>query len=327
MELDPEVAAALKETGRYMIQSNLDTYEGIVAMRNEVNRIGELFNATLDRSGVVTESRVIPGPPDAPELTIRIHRPEGVTRDGAKLLPCLYHVHGGGMVAGSAVRDDGILLGLVRQLKCVATSVEYRLAPEHRGPALATDAYHGLKWVCANARALGIDEDRIVLGGISGGGGVAAAACIMARDLGGTKLCLQWLITPQLSDRNDTPSAHGDWLGWPRHLNVGAWKAVLGDRYGTDNVSPYEAAPRAKDLAGLPPTFIEVATLEVFRDDGINYAQRLLHAGIQTELHVYAGGFHGFHLFAPKSRVAKLAAEARVSALRRAWWPLGDSLG
>ena len=122
MKLDPEITEALKETGQYMIQSDLDSMEGVIAMRNEVNRIGELFNAKLDRSGVVTESRVIPGPLDNPELTMRIHRPE---KPAPGPLPCLFHVHGGGMVAGSAVRDDGLLLGLVRTLGCVATSVEY----------------------------------------------------------------------------------------------------------------------------------------------------------------------------------------------------------
>ena len=218
MKLDPEIEAALKLVGDRLIQSDLDTIGGVLTMRNEVNRIGELFNATLDRSGVITESRSIPGPPDAPQLTIRIHGPEGA--QGA--LPCLFHVHGGGMVAGSAQRDDGMLLGLVRTLGCVATSVEYRLAPEHRAPAMSTDCYWALKWVCSNAASLGIDADRIALGGISGGGGVAAAAALMARDLGGTKLCLQWLITPQLDDRNATASAHGDWIGWPRRLNVGA---------------------------------------------------------------------------------------------------------
>ena len=318
MELDPEIAAALKVVGDRLIQSDLDTMEGVIAMRKEVDRIGELFNATLDRSGVVTDSRIIPGPPGAPELAIRIHRPSETTPDAR---PCLFHVHGGGMVAGSARRDDGMLLGIVRTLGCVATSVEYRLAPEHRAPAMSTDCYWALKWVCANARSLGIDPERIVLGGISGGGGVAAAAALMARDLGGTKLCLQWLITPQLDDRNDTPSAHGDWIGWPRRLNVGAWKAVLGERYGTDKVTAYDSAARAQDLTGLPPTYIEVASMEVFRDEGIDYASRLLRAGVQTELHVYAGGFHGFHLFAPEARLSKLAAEARVSALRRAWWP------
>ena len=176
MELDPEIAAALRVVGDRLIQSNLDTMDGLVMMRNEVNRIGELFNATLDRGGVTTESRVIPGSPDCPHLTIRIHRPEKVARGP---MPCLFHAHGGGMVAGSAA--------------------------------------------------------------------------VMARDLGGTKLCFQWLITPQLDDRNDTPSAHGDWIGWPRRLNVGAWKAVLGERYGTDRVTGHDSAPRANDLSGLPP--------------------------------------------------------------------------
>ena len=321
MELDPEIAAALRSAGDRFIQSNLDTPEGIATMREEVNRIGEMFNATLDRSGVVTESRVIPGPPGAPDLTIRIHRPEA---GASSSLPCLFHVHGGGMVAGSARRDDGMLLHLVRTLGCVATSVEYRLAPEHRAPAMGTDCYWALKWVCSQSVSLGIDPNRVVLGGISGGGGVAAAAALMARDLGGAKVCLQWLITPQLDDRNATPSAHEDWIGWPRRLNVGAWKAVLGHRYGTNAVTPYDAPARAANLAGLPPTFIEVASMEVFRDEGIDYASRLLRAGVQTELHVYAGGFHGFHLFAPEARVSKLAAEARASALRRAGWPAGD---
>ncbi len=321
MQLDPEIAAALEAVGDRLIQSDLDTMEGITAVRNEVNRIGELFNATLDRSGVITESRVIPGPPDAPELTIRIHRPE----KASGLLPCLFHLFGGGMVAGSAVRDDGLLIPLVRQLGCVATSVAYRLAPEHRAPAASTDAYTALKWVCAHTSELGIDPERVILGGLSGGGGVAAATAVMARDLGGTKVCLQWLITPMLDDRNTSASANGTWIGWPRKLNVGAWKAVLGERYGTDRVTGHDSAPRAKHLGGLPPAFIEVGTMEVFRDECIDYATRLLHAGVQTELHVYAGGFHGFHLFALNARLTRLAVDARLSALRRAWWPAGET--
>jgi acetyl esterase/lipase len=316
MELDAEVAAGLQSEAvkNFMRSTRLDTMEDILLRRAERARLAETRNAVLDRTGVQTEMRTIPGPPNAPDLTIRIHRPETISAP----LPCLFFVHGGGMVVGTSLQDDEFLVALVRALNCAATSIDYRLAPEHPAPAAAWDCYAGLKWITEHAGELGIDANRLAIGGTSGGGGIAACAAIIARDQG-LKLCFQYLIYPQLDDRGITPSSRGDWTGWTKVLNTGAWRAVLGDRMGTDAVTPYEAAARIKDLSGMAPTYIDVGAMELFRDESIDYVTRLLQAGIATEFHIYPGCCHGFDLFAPNARVSKMAAANRRAALARAW--------
>ncbi len=316
MHLDPEIAAGLAAVTASQNRSvtSIDSYEDILAARAQIARTAELWNGKLDRSGVETELRDIPGPAGAPGLQLRIHRPKG----GAANLHALYFIHGGGMVAGDFTHVDGNLLPLVRDLGCIATSVTYRIAPEHPAPAATEDCCAGLEFVMRNAATLGMDASRIALGGISGGGGIAATTAIMARDRG-ILPCLQYLIYPQLDERRHWSSAQADFPGWTRGMNEGAWRAVLGDRYETDRVTPYDAASRATDLAGLPPAYIDAGAMEVFRDPVIDYAARLLAAGVQTELHIWPGACHGFDLFAPNAAISRMAVAARRGALRRAW--------
>ncbi len=321
MKLDPELRAVLAEVNARRTLVTLDSAEDIAAKRAQNLSLTEQLNRALDRSGVITEIRSIPGAGSGTRLDLRLHRPA----QSAGLLPCLYSVHSGGMVSGTALMDDRILVPLVREFNCVAASVDYRLAPEFRAPAATEDCYAGLAWLAGNAAALDIDAGRIAIYGISGGGGIAATTALMARDRGGPALCFQQLIYPQLDDRNVTPSSHGEWLGWTRAMNVGAWRAVLGQRAGSPDVGPHQAAARARDLSGLPATFIEVGGMEIFRDECIDYATRLLQAGIATELHVYPGCFHGFDIYVPQARISRMAVAARLSALRRAWWPSGGT--
>ena len=323
MELDPEVAKVLPTVASRQTELDLSTPEAVAATRASIDRLRDLWKDSIDRSGVVTGERNISGAPGMPDLVLRIHRPAGSMTAAAGKLPCLYHVHGGGMVSGCALNDDAVLLPRVRALGCVATSIEYRLAPEHPAPAAATDCCIGLEWVHAHAAELGIDPARIALGGVSGGGGIAATTAILNRDRGGPRLVLQQLICPQLDDRDDTVSARSDWVNWTRETNVKAWRAVLGDRYGRAEVTGRESASREQNLAGLPPAYIDVGSMEVFRDECIDYAARLLRAGVQTELHVLPGCFHGAYLFAPEARVSRLTVAAQDDALQRAWWPLG----
>lgn len=319
MELDPELRSVLAEVSARRKLVSLDSAEDIATKRAQNLALTDQLNRALDRSGVVTEIRSIPGPQPGSRLDLRLHRPA----QAAGMLPCLYSVHSGGMVSGTALMDDRILVPMVRDFNCVAASVDYRLAPESRAPAATEDCYAGLEWLAGNAATLGIDSGRIAIYGISGGGGIAATTALMARDRGGPALCFQQLIYPQLDDRNITASSQGEWLGWTRAMNIGAWRAVLGERAGTATVGPHEAAARAKDLSGMPPTFIEVGGMEIFRDECIDYASRLLQAGVATELHVYPGCFHGFDIYVPQARISRMAVAARLSALRRAWWPTG----
>ena len=279
-----------------------------------------VFDQALRDAGVTREERVISGPGGEIELTIL--RPAESTGP----LNGLLHIHGGGMVLGNRFGNilDIHIERWVRQFSLVAVSVEYRLAPEHAAPAGVEDCYAALKWVAANAAELGIDPSRIIVEGISGGGGLAAGTVLMARDMGGPSLLAQLLIYPQLDDRNQTPAAlqyavtMGQYVAWPTENNAWAWDAVLGEGHvERDDISVYAAPARATDLSGLPQTFIDAGSAEVFRDEVVSYASRLWAAGTQAELHVWAGGFHGYDLFAPNEPVSVATHAAREDWLRR----------
>ena len=178
----------------------------------------------------------------------------------------------------------GGLLGMLdhaERLQLAVVSVEYRLAPETPHPGPVEDCYAGLSWTVAHAAELGVDPARVIVGGVSAGGGLAAAVALLARDRGAPALLGQLLACPMLDDRNDTPSA---WqmagVGvWDRAANDVGWAALLGDARGGPDVSPYAAPARAADLSGLPPAFIDVGSAETFRDEDVAYASRIWQAG------------------------------------------------
>jgi acetyl esterase/lipase len=210
-------------------------------------------------------------------------------------------------------------LEYARELDAVVVSVEYRLAPEHPHPAPIEDVYAGLLWTAEHAKEIGGDPERIVIMGASAGGGLSAALALLTRDRGGPRPIGQLLLCPMLDDRNDTPSAHQmTGVGvWDRTSNETGWTALLGDRRGGPDVSPYAAPARAEDLTGLPPAFLDVGSAETFRDEVVAYASRLWQSGGIAELHVWPGGFHGFDGFAPQAAVSQAARAAHVSWLRR----------
>ncbi|WP_225094741.1 alpha/beta hydrolase [Streptomyces sp. CoH27] len=263
----------------------------------------------------VEELRV-PGAPGAPDVTLVSARPAGV----AGPLPLLYYMHGGGMIMGNAW---SVLPKLLRDwalpLELAVISVEYRLAPRTRYPGPLEDCYAGFVWAAEHATALGIDAGRVIVGGKSAGGGLAAALALLARDRGGPAPIGQLLICPMLDDRNDTRSSH-QMAGvdvWDRTSNATAWQALLGDRYGAADLPPYAAPARATDLSRLPPAYIEVGAAETFRDEDVAYADALWQAGGQAELHVWPGACHGFDTFAPEAALSRDARDARTRWLRR----------
>ena len=235
---------------------------------------------------------LVPGPEDAPEVRVRRYRP--ADHDGA--LPGLVYFHGGGFVVGSLDLYDADCRRIAAEVGAVVVSVDYRLAPEHPFPAPLEDCYAALVWVAAHAEELGVDADRIAVGGESAGGGLAAGVALLARDRGGPRLCLQFLGIPELDDRLATQSMRR--LGVDSPITTVAngeisWDSYLGTGVrGTDRVSPYAAPARAADLTGLPPALVTAYELDALRDEDIAYAQRLLSAGVPTELRVYAGAFH-----------------------------------
>jgi acetyl esterase/lipase len=256
-----------------------------------------------------------PGRDGAPDVPLWVYRANGA--DGA--LPCILHLHGGGYVAGKASELEDIHRALAAELRCAIVSVDYRLAPETAFPGNVEDAYAGLDWVMREAGAWGIDPARVGVMGESAGGGLAAALALLARDRGEHRLAFQHLIYPMIDDRTCVREAHpfaGEFV-WDADKNRFGWAALLGQAPGGADVSPYAAAARAQDLAGLPPTFISTGALDLFVDEDLDYAQRLIRAGVPTELHVYPGAFHAFNLVAG-ARTAQAAARDSREALRRA---------
>jgi acetyl esterase/lipase len=223
------------------------------------------------------------------------------------------------MIVGDRFTGMETLLDWVERFDAVCVSVEYRLAPEFPDPYLTEDCYAGLVWTAEHADELGIDPGRLVIAGASAGGGLAAGTALLARDRHGPRLAGQVLMCPMLDDRDATVSSHQfSGIGaWDRSSNVTGWSAYLGERRGTGDVSVYAAPARATDLSGLPAAFIDVASAEVFRDEAVAYAGQIWADGGIAELHVWPGGFHGFELMAPHSRLGQVSRQVRNDWLER----------
>jgi acetyl esterase/lipase len=296
------------------------TSESLLLMRERLSAMDET-NDQLSREGKIdVEERKVPGPEGAPDISLLICRPSAsLSSTSSPLLPCIYYAHGGGMMLGSNRFGLQPLVDWIVEMKIVVVSVEYRLAPEHPHPALSEDCYAGLLWTVAHAEELGIDLSQVSVAGASAGGGLAAAMALMARDRGGPKLQGQLLFCPMLDDRDQTFSTFQyEKMGrWDRPANLFAWTALLGDKRGTPDVSSYAAPSRAEDLSNLPPAFIDVSSTEIFRDEDIEYAQRIWQAGGVAELHVWPGGLHGFTKLGEKTALSKYALQAGTNWYRR----------
>ncbi|WP_436777905.1 alpha/beta hydrolase [Yinghuangia sp. YIM S09857] len=307
--LDPEVAAAVA-----MMPGTPLT--DLVAMRGMESMLTEFFGES-DTTGVDVLDTTVPGPEGAPDVPVRLYTPQNRERGP---VPLVFNVHGGGFVIGSVELDHPGCLELCRALGVVVASVEYRLAPENPYPAGLEDCYAALTAVVAASGELGIDPHRVALHGASAGGGLAAALALLCRDRGGPALCFQYLGIPELDDRLETPSmvAFVDTPGWNRPNAEISWDAYLGPgRRGGDDVPVYAAPARATDLSGLPPAYISVMQFDPLRDEGIAYAQALLAAGVNVELHLFPGTFHASRL-ARQAEVSRREGAEEIAVLRRA---------
>jgi acetyl esterase len=266
--------------------------------------------------------RTIPGPDGAPDVPIIIYRPKAATG----LLPGVVDFHGGAFIMGSAQMDHMANVRIANVVNAVVVSIDYRLAPEHPFPAGVEDCYAGLLWTHANAADLGIDTARLAVTGGSAGGALAAAVALMARDRGGPAICFQALNIPVTDDRLVTWSSR-KFTDVPMFNRPGAenmWLSYLGPGYESRETSPYAAPNRAPDLSGLPPAYIQTMDLDPLRDEGIDYAKRLMATGISVELHAYPGTFHGSGMAAHAAvsqRSAKELTDALSDALNAAVRP------
>lgn len=312
--LDPELAGPL---ATILARLPMPLTPELIEDRRARAAAGRLADADIHRGGAFTwEEHAAPGPPRAPDVPLLICRPTATPGPHG----FVYNTHGGGMVAGHPRTTELIgELDRAAELQLAVVAVDYRLAPEHPDPAPVEDCYAGLVWAAEHAATLGLDPERIVLSGNSAGGALAAGLALLARDRGAPGVRGQLLQFPMLDDRCDTFSAAqlartGLWDGMS---NRAGWTALLGDRRGTERVSCYAAPARAVDLAGLPPAYLEVGSVEALRDEGVAYASRIWQAGGQAELHVWSGAFHSFDEWVPDAVVSRAAHTARVAWLRR----------
>jgi acetyl esterase/lipase len=257
----------------------------------------ELLQPPPPVQGVTAGHTVIPS---TPPLAVEIYSPVSVGPH-----PCLIWFHGGGYLIGSAVMDGPRLQSWAAKFSCITLSVEYRLAPEHPFPAAHDDGVQVLEWVHERADALGIDPSRIVVAGASAGGGLAAGVVLAARDQG-RSVGGQLLFYPMIDDRQQTTSSQWSAPVWPPNANRFAWRAYLSTLYGGD-VTPYAAPARALDFSGLPRSMLIVGAVDGLLDESVKYASNLIHAGVSTELRVYAGAPHGFDLMAPDAGATRAA--------------------
>jgi acetyl esterase/lipase len=264
-------------------------------------------------SDVPVEKREIAGRPGQPAVVIYI-----INAKPGESRPGILHTHGGGFVAGSAESSVADVQAACKELGCAAVSVEYRLAPETTYAGSLEDNYAALKWLHANASQLGVDPARLAVMGESAGGGHAALLAITARDRGEVPLKFQALIYPMLDDRTGSTRrapAHVGKIIWTPEGNAFGWRSFLGVEPGGGRV-PVRAVPaRTVDLAGLPPAFIGVGTLDLFHDEDIEYARRLNDAAVPTELIVVPGAFHGFD--ALPAKISSWFNAAKFAALRQ----------
>jgi triacylglycerol lipase len=267
-------------------------------------------------ASVAVEERYIQGPVGHEKLRVLLYRPP---RRGPEEGPAILQIHGGGFVLGTPEMEQNLARRFALDFQCLVVSVDYRLAPETPFPGALDDCYAALTWLYRDSGALGIDRRRIALAGNSAGGGHAAALAIHARDQAEIPICLQILDQPMLDDRTGSSAPPHPYCGEFGHTaasNHFGWKSLLGVEPGSVDV-PVKAVPaRVQDLSGLPPAFIAVGALDLFLDESLTYAQRLMRAGVAAELHVVPGAFHGFELATDAPQVRALR-ELRRSFVER----------
>ena len=301
--LDPELHAILD------MPTLTFSDEGMPKLR-ELLKAREVMGDAERNKVVREEVSVISA--DGTQIPCFLYKPSSAVAAGAGYV----HIHGGGYIIGSNKQSDIMNLRLCAKLGIVILSVNYRLAPEHPIPAPLDDCYAGLAWLHEHAQELSVSRDRIAVGGESAGGGLAAALAIKARDEGDYAICHQHLTYPMLDNLTGSVEHPGDPLVgefvWTRESNQYGWSRYLGN---AEAVAPQVPA-RVEDFSGLPNAWIFTAGLDLFRDENISYAQKLLESGVAAELLLYPSACHGFQQMLD-AKVSKRFVVDHTEALAR----------
>ena len=321
---DP-ILAPILDSASFPEEFDLDLMRGVAKGEQHCSHGTFIFNADTiikDKPHLIHTEHFIPGP-DNNTVILSVFAPKEPT---VAARPALYHIHGGGMVSGDRFTAVTPAIDLLEGIDCVVVSVEHRLAPETHAPGPAEDCYAGLVWVSENSASLGIDPAAIVVFGVSGGGALAAATCLMARDRKSPTIPIkaQMLYAPLLDDRCESLSDQQFEYGnpsstaWIRRI----WELILGEARGSDKITPYQAPSRATDLSNLPATYIDAAECEVFRDPAVAYATNMWRCGSTCELHIWPGAWHGFDMLNdPDILLIQMANKAKSNWLQRVMEP------
>ncbi|MBF7097444.1 alpha/beta hydrolase [Alkalibacter mobilis] len=294
--IDPQLKRVFENSTKTDVKADL------VDIRNKMHEVLKGLEGIFPKNEAVREEeKFVPGFNGNPIVRVKVYSPTEIEED----TPAVMFIHSGGFFLGMPEMSDELCRNLVEFAECTVVSVDYRLAPENPYPAAFDDCYSVLEWMYSNSGELNIDKDRIAVCGVSAGGALAAAVCLMARGSEEINPCFQVLMYPVLDHRHITKSSNeiSDTRTWSTQMSKKAWNAYL-KNVDKNNVPQYASPAMAKDLAGLPRTYIAACELDILRDEAIEYAMRLYQANVATELHVLPGTFHAFDAMAPKSDIA-----------------------
>ena len=292
------------------------TVEALDPARDGVSRLRAAMADRFVGNARSGKETLIAGLADAPDVRVLIYQPQ----PSDELSPAVLSLHGGGFIAGTPDSMDAAHAKLANDIGAIVVAVDYRLAPETPFPGPVEDCYMALAWLVAQAEALGVDPSRISILGRSAGGGLGAALALLVRDRGKLSLKAQFLIYPMLDSRTgsedapvDNPTT-GEFV-WTRAANRFSWNALRGSSLIPAERLGHFAPALAKDVAGLPATFIAVGSLDLFLEEDIAFALCLARVGVPIEAHVYAGGVHGFDAF-PGALTDKFNADLYAAMTR-----------
>jgi acetyl esterase/lipase len=301
--LHPDLRAVVEA-----LPANADPFADIAATRAALK---QAFVPPEPDPRIEITDRSISGP-DGQPLGLRIYRPSAAT----EATPVVVWFHGGGFVLGDLDIEDHNCRPMCAEFGVTVVSVDYRLAPEHRYPAGFDDCYHALCWAVDNAEELGVDPGRLALAGHSSGGALAAATALAARDRQGPAIRYLFLGYPALDDRQETPSART--VTDPRILNGRRVRALWDLYLGDTEPDAYAAPARATDVSGLPSTYLLVTTVDPFRDEGLDWARRLVAADVPAEMHLVPGAPHMFDSYGAGTPLVDRAVTSWRGALAHA---------
>jgi acetyl esterase/lipase len=310
--LDPEFAQAIAPMAEAMAAAPPPAVGDIATRRAVWEPIIGAAGTAQPIPADVTATDHIATTEDGTQIAMRWYTKAGAQPGSAALF-----FHGGGYIFGHIDLFNGPVSRYVSASRVPMLSVEYRRAPEHPHPTPVEDAYTALRWLHDHADELGVDPDRIGVMGDSAGGGMAAALTVLARERRGPRIARQILIMPMLDDRTTTPDPHiAPFALWSYDDSLTAWPALLVDAAGGPDVPTTAAPARLTDATDLPPAYIEVGQIDVFRDEDLTYAITLSRAGVPVEFHLHPGVPHEFDSIAFNSDVARRAIADRVRVLK-----------